>query len=154
MVRDAGAKAIYLAVSAPPIQHPCVYGMDMQTKDEFIAKRLKTPERIAQSIGADALVYMTIPKMVTAVKGPTRKIHAFCMACMDGNYPTGDVTAATLKTIEAERAREARKSEGGRPRFDDRRLKRGGKPADVAEGGAGEGTEDAEVAASTVRRAR
>jgi amidophosphoribosyltransferase len=157
MVRDAGAKAIYLAVSAPPIQHPCVYGVDMQTRDEFIAKRLKTPERIAQSIGADALVYMTIPKMVTAVKGPTRKIHAFCMACMDGNYPTGDVTPATLKSIESERAREARKTEGGRHRFDDRRLASGrGKPGDdLSEGGgAGEGTEDAEVAAATVRRAR
>ena len=155
MVRDAGAKAIYLAVSAPPIQHPCVYGVDMQTRDEFIAKRLKTPERIAQSIGADALVYMTIPKMVTAVKGPTRKIHAFCMACMDGNYPTGDVTPATLKSIESERAREARKTEGGRHRFDDRRLASGrDKAADVSEGGAGEGAEDAAVAAATVRRAR
>ena len=114
MVRDAGAKAVYLAVSAPPIQHPCVYGVDMQTRDEFIAKRLKTPERIAQSIGADALVYMTIPKMVKAVKGPTRKIHAFCMACMDGKYPTGDVTPGMLRTIESERAREARKTEGGK----------------------------------------
>jgi amidophosphoribosyltransferase len=103
MVRDAGATAVYLAVSAPMIKHPCVYGIDMQTRNEFIARRLKTPEKIAQSIGADALVYMTIPEMVRAVKGPTKRIREFCMACMDGNYPTGDVTPAVLAEIENER---------------------------------------------------
>ena len=158
MVRDAGATKIYLAVSAPPIQHPCVYGVDMQTRDEFIAKRLKTTERIAQSLGADALVYMTIPKMVTAVKGPTRKIHAFCMACMDGDYPTGDVTPAVLKNIEAERASEARKLEGARPKFDDAKAAPAKRPQSVATGAtgageAGEGTEDDEAAIAT-RRAR
>jgi amidophosphoribosyltransferase len=111
MVRDAGAKEVYLGVSSPPIKYPCVYGVDMQTRHEFIARRLKTPDRIAQSIGADALVYMTIPAMVRAVKGPTKRIQQFCMACMDGNYPTGDVTRRVLATIEAERAREARKQD-------------------------------------------
>jgi amidophosphoribosyltransferase len=111
MVRDAGATKIYLAVSAPPIKHPCVYGIDMQTRSEFIARRLKTPEKIAESIGADALVYMTIPEMVRAVKGPTKRIRQFCMACMDGNYPTGDVTPEVLRSIESERSREARRLE-------------------------------------------
>jgi amidophosphoribosyltransferase len=108
MVRQAGATKVYLAVSAPPIKHPCVYGIDMQTRDEFIARRLKTPDRIAKAIGADALVYMTIDRMVQAVKGPTRRIRHFCMACMDGNYPTNDVTPEVLRTIESERCRLAR----------------------------------------------
>jgi amidophosphoribosyltransferase len=115
MVREAGAKEVYLASSAPPIQHPCVYGIDMQTRHEFIARRLKTHERIAKAIGADALVYMTIPGMVKAVKGPTKAITRFCMACMDGNYPTGDVTPEVLHTIEAERARESRRRDGPAP---------------------------------------
>jgi amidophosphoribosyltransferase len=109
MVREAGARQVFLAVSAPPIKHPCVYGIDMQTRNEFIARRIKSVDRIAQSIGADALVYMTIPGMVKAVKGPVKSLRAFCMACMDGNYPTGDVTPAVLKHIEAERACEARR---------------------------------------------
>ena len=109
MVRDAGAREVYLAVSAPPIVHPCVYGIDMQTRNEFIARKLKTPEKIAASVGADKLVYMTIPEMVKAVKGPTKRIQRFCMACMDGKYPTGDVTPEVLRTIEAERSRETSK---------------------------------------------
>src|SRR5213076_1958199 len=102
MVRQAGATKVYLAVSAPPIKNPCVYGIDMQTRDEFIARRLKSPDRIAKSIGADALVYMTIERMVQAVKGPTRRIRQFCMACMDGKYPTNDVTPEVLRSIESE----------------------------------------------------
>ena len=112
MVREAGAKEVYLAVSAPPIQYPCVYGIDMQTRNEFIARKLKTPDRIAKSIGADAMVYMTIERMVQAVKGPTTRIRRFCMACMDGDYPTGDVTPEVLRTIESERFRETRREEG------------------------------------------
>jgi amidophosphoribosyltransferase len=111
MVREAGAKAVYLAISSPPIKYPCVYGIDMQTRNEFIARRLKTVDRIAQSVGADELVYMTIPSMVRAVKGPTKRIQRFCMACMDGDYPTGDVTPEVLRSIESERAAEARRSE-------------------------------------------
>jgi amidophosphoribosyltransferase len=109
MVREAGAKQVFLASSAPPITHPCVYGIDMQTRDEFIARRLRTEERIAHSIGADALVYMTLDGMVRAVKGPTTRIRRFCQACMDGKYPTGDVTPEVLRTIEAERAAHDRK---------------------------------------------
>ena len=81
------------------------------TRNEFIARRLKSEERIAQSVGADELVYMTIPSMVRAVKGPTKRIQQFCMACMDGNYPTGDVTPNVLRSIESERAAEARRHE-------------------------------------------
>jgi len=114
MVRDAGASAVYLAITAPPIVHPCVYGIDMQTRHEFIARKLKTPERIAEAVGADGLVYMTIPEMVKAVKGPTKRIREFCMACMDGRYPTGDVTPEVLRTIESERSRESRKAEAAR----------------------------------------
>ena len=90
---------------------PCVYGIDMQTRDEFIARKAGSDEKIAEAIGADAVVYMSVERMVTAVKGPTTRVDAFCMACMDGNYPTGDVTPEVLATIEAERSRMTRKDE-------------------------------------------
>src|SRR5439155_23396010 len=48
-------------------------------------------------------------------KGPTKRIQRFCMACMDGDYPTGDVTPNVLRSIEAERCAETRRQERGRP---------------------------------------
>jgi amidophosphoribosyltransferase len=111
MVRKAGAREVYLAVSAPKIMNPCVYGIDMQTRSEFLARREKTDDRIAKAIGAEAVVYMTLDDMVTAVRGPTKRVKQFCMACMDGNYPTGDVTPDMLRTIESERTRASRVAE-------------------------------------------
>ena len=80
----------------------------MQTRSEFIARREGSDRKIAEAIGADGVVYMTIPRMVKAVPGPTRKVAKFCMACMDGDYPTGDVTQAVLRNIESERAKACR----------------------------------------------
>jgi amidophosphoribosyltransferase len=111
MVRDAGAKEVYLAISAPKIKFPCVYGIDMQTRHEFIARKEKTDERIAKALGADAVVYMSLEDMVKSVRGPTNRVSKFCMACMDGNYPTGDVTPEVLRTIESERNRAVRRAE-------------------------------------------
>jgi amidophosphoribosyltransferase len=116
MVRDAGAREVYLAVSAPKIKYPCVYGIDMQTRHEFLARRMKTDDKIAEAIGADAVVYMTLDDMVSAVRGPTKRVGAFCMACMDGRYPTGDVTPDVLKTLESERTRAARRAEAAHDR--------------------------------------
>jgi len=108
MVRRAGATEVYVAISAPKIKYPCVYGIDMQTRGEFLARREGSDAKIAKAIGADAVVYMTIPRMVKAVKGPTERVDAFCLACMDGRYPTGDVTPRVLRNIESARACHAR----------------------------------------------
>lgn len=102
MVRDAGACRVSLAITSPPLRHPCVYGIDMMTRGEFIAKGRTIPA-LRRIIGADALVYQTYDGLVDAVRGPYRD-RRFCTACFDGKYPTG-ITRAELARMEADRKR-------------------------------------------------
>jgi amidophosphoribosyltransferase len=102
IVRECGAAKVYFASYSPPLRYPCVYGIDMQTKTEFVA-RGADPEEIARRIGADKVIYQTLANLKKAVRLGNRKITHFCAACFDGIYPTGDVTPEILKNIEDER---------------------------------------------------
>jgi amidophosphoribosyltransferase len=102
MVRDAGARRVFLAITAPPLRFPCVYGIDMMTRGEFIAKSRAVPE-ICKLIGADALVYQTYDGLVKAVRGRARDTR-FCTACFNGDYPTG-ITHRQLAQMEQDRTR-------------------------------------------------
>jgi amidophosphoribosyltransferase len=86
MLRDAGAREVHLRISAPPIRHPCHYGVDMSTREEMIAHE-RTVEEIATELGADSLAYLSIDGVYAAV-GTPREVH--CDACFTGDYPLGD----------------------------------------------------------------
>ncbi|MEK7145739.1 MAG: amidophosphoribosyltransferase, partial [Patescibacteria group bacterium] len=103
MVREAGAKKVYFASFAPPLHHPCVYGIDMPSRQEFVANEL-TVEETAKKIGADALFYQDIDDLYDACREGNPAIKQFCMACFDGNYVTGDVTEEVLNRAEETRA--------------------------------------------------
>ena len=83
MLRDAGAKEIHLRISAPPIKHPCRYGIDMSTRDEMIAHG-RTVDEIARELRADSLHYLSLGGVYEAVGG-SRETH--CDACFTGEYP-------------------------------------------------------------------
>jgi len=102
LVRECGAKHVYFASFSPPLRHPCVYGIDMQTRTEFVA-RDRDFDEIARSIGADKVIYQTLDNLKKAIQAENPNIGRFCAACFDGNYITGDVTSAMLQTIEDER---------------------------------------------------
>jgi amidophosphoribosyltransferase len=102
MVRNAGARKVYFASYSAPLTNPCVYGIDMQTRNEFIA-RGSTPEQIANKIIADAVIYQDLREMEQAVRQQNKDIHSFCKACFTGSYPTCDVSRELLAQIEAER---------------------------------------------------
>ncbi|MBM3305284.1 MAG: amidophosphoribosyltransferase [Candidatus Aminicenantes bacterium] len=102
MVRECGAKKVYFASYSPPLRHPCVYGIDMQTKTEFVAMDADEAA-VARKLGADEVIYQTLDALKKAVRTENPKIKNFCAACFDGVYPTGDITPDLLEDIEAER---------------------------------------------------
>jgi amidophosphoribosyltransferase len=102
LARECGAKKVYFAAYSPPLRFPCVYGIDMQTKTEFVAQNADL-DQIAQKIGADKVIYQTLDSLKKAVRLGNEKLTHFCAACFDGVYPTGDVTPEILKAIEKER---------------------------------------------------
>ncbi|MCX6564932.1 MAG: amidophosphoribosyltransferase [Candidatus Aminicenantes bacterium] len=102
LVRECGARNVYFASCSPPLRHPCVYGIDMQTRTEFVA-RDRDFEDIARRIGADRVIYQTQENLIKAVRMENPNLGRFCAACFDGNYVTGDVTPEMLQSIEDER---------------------------------------------------
>jgi amidophosphoribosyltransferase len=102
MVRECGAKKVYFGAYSPPLRYPCVYGIDMQTKTEFVARNANL-EQIAKKIGADKVIYQSLESLEKAVKMGNKKFSQFCGACFSGIYPTGDVTQELLDSIERDR---------------------------------------------------
>jgi amidophosphoribosyltransferase len=83
LLRRAGAAEVHVRISAPPIHHPCFYGIDTQIETELIAAH--TPvDGIRDFIGADSLGYLSIEGVLAALDLPYER---FCFACFDGNYP-------------------------------------------------------------------
>jgi amidophosphoribosyltransferase len=90
MLRDAGAREVHMRISAPPIKHPCHYGIDMSTREEMIAHGRTTAE-VAAELGCDSLHYLSLEGVYEAVGAgtgahpPGRQSH--CDACFSGEYP-------------------------------------------------------------------
>jgi amidophosphoribosyltransferase len=93
MLRDAGAAEIHLRISAPPIKHPCHYGIDMSTREEMIAHG-RTVEQVAAELGADSLHYLSLEGVYEAVGGSPA---AHCDACFSGDYPLEGTESANGK---------------------------------------------------------
>lgn len=111
MARDAGAKKVYFASAAPPVQHPNVYGIDMPAANELIGHN-RSAEEIAKLIGADWLIYQDLEDLQKAVKKKAKtKIDRFDTSVFNGDYVTGDVTPEFLKGIEEARNDSARSKE-------------------------------------------
>jgi amidophosphoribosyltransferase len=83
MLRDAGAREVHMRISAPPIKHPCHYGIDMSTREEMIAHG-RTVDEVAAELGCDTLSYISLEGVYAAIGGD-RAEH--CDACFSGEYP-------------------------------------------------------------------
>jgi amidophosphoribosyltransferase len=99
MVREAGARSVSFASAAPPVCYPNLYGIDIPSSAELIAHGRSVNE-IAKWIGADRLIYQTLPAAVEAINQgalyPEAKVARFEDAIFSGDYPLGQVNERFL----------------------------------------------------------
>lgn len=81
MLKDFGAKEVYLASACPQIKHPCYYGIDFPDKKELVAT-LGEEDAISRWIGVEDVTYLTNDLLKEAI-GTTE----ICNACLTGEYP-------------------------------------------------------------------
>ncbi|MFQ5659353.1 MAG: amidophosphoribosyltransferase [Gammaproteobacteria bacterium] len=109
MAREAGAKKVYFASAAPPVRFPNVYGIDMPTVDELIAHN-KTVDEIAETIGADWLIYQELDDLIESASAGNPRITEFDTSCFTGDYVTGDVSDNYLARVSLLRNEVAKQS--------------------------------------------
>ncbi|WP_373755542.1 amidophosphoribosyltransferase [Neisseria sp.] len=98
MVRQAGARKVYLASAAPEVRYPNVYGIDMPTREELIANGRNAAE-IAREISADGVVFQNLDDLERIVKNLNPAIESFDSSVFDGCYQTGDIDEAYLRRL-------------------------------------------------------
>jgi amidophosphoribosyltransferase len=83
LLRSFGAKEIHVRIASPKIIAPCYFGVDMKTRDQFIALN-RSDEQISQDVGADSLAYLSIEGLVKSIGMPKKSL---CLGCLTGEYP-------------------------------------------------------------------
>lgn len=83
LLRQNGAKEIHMLVASPIVNHPCYFGVDMQTEKQLIGAG-RTEEEICKLIGADSVHYLPLECLKEACNFSG---DDYCMGCFDGKYP-------------------------------------------------------------------
>jgi amidophosphoribosyltransferase len=108
MVREAGAKKVYLASAAPQVCYPNVYGIDMPIASELIAYN-RTVEQISDCIGTDALIFQDLQDLKDAVGKQNPDVDGFECSVFDGIYVTGDINQTYFEYLASLRNDDAKK---------------------------------------------
>ncbi len=111
LVRDMNPAAVHLAIYAPPVTHPCYYGIDMSRPEELIARRhldrsgLSRPTlewqrryeaELADELLLDSLTHLSNEGLHEVASWP------LCSACFTGEYPA-PLSDAQREAIEINR---------------------------------------------------
>ncbi|CAM3860471.1 amidophosphoribosyltransferase [Rheinheimera salexigens] len=107
MAREAGAKKVYFASAAPEVRFPNVYGIDMPSANELIAHGHDV-DSICNIIGADGLIFQSLPDLIEAVRLGNPEIKRFDTSVFDGNYVTNDIDQNYLNRLEQLRNNDAK----------------------------------------------
>ncbi len=82
-LRRAGARAVHVMISSPPVQFGCYYGIDTPDREQLIAAHREV-EEIRRYLGADSLHYLSPAGLMAALA----EAHVSpCLACFTGVYP-------------------------------------------------------------------
>ncbi|MCC4816775.1 amidophosphoribosyltransferase [Vibrio lentus] len=100
MARDSGASKVFMVSAAPEVRFPNVYGIDMPSATELIAHG-RDNETICTQIGADALIFQTLPDLISAVGMGNQDISRFDTSVFNGEYVTGDIDQAYLDFLDS-----------------------------------------------------
>lgn len=111
MAREAGAKKVYFASAAPEIRFPNVYGIDMPSANELIAHGHDV-ESICNIIGADGLIFQSLPDLIEAVRLENPEVKRFETSVFDGNYVTNDIDQEYLNRLDQMRSDGAKAKSG------------------------------------------
>jgi len=109
MVREQGAKHVYVCSAAPPVIFPNVYGIDMPARSELAANG-KTVAQLAKEIDADELIFQDLEDLKESITEACPALTYFDTSVFDGQYVTGDVTQEYLATLEKARNDTAKQS--------------------------------------------
>lgn len=80
-----------------------VYGIDMPSRSELVAHGRDTAA-IAEAIGADLVIFQTLPDLISAVRQFNPELTSFDCSVFTGEYVTGGVDEEYLSHLENMRA--------------------------------------------------
>ncbi len=80
-----------MAVTFPPIMHPCYMGVDFPSREELIAHQVangsaniaEISKKVGRAIGVDEFQYNDIEGLSQAIGLPKSSL---CFACINGDY--------------------------------------------------------------------
>ena len=93
---DYGATEVHVRITAPPIKHPCFYGIDMASTGE-LAAAIMSLKALEAYLGATSLGYLSVEGAMAAVGRPSNE---FCTACFTGDYPVAVPDDLTKDALE------------------------------------------------------
>ena len=101
-LKKAGAKSIRMAVTFPPIRHPCFMGIDFPDRKELLAHQVaageqdsvSTAAKVAEAIGVEEFYYNDTKGLSEAMGLPESSL---CFACVTGDYSKLEIQSPLLE---------------------------------------------------------